>query len=148
MTPQERQLVDDLFARLAQLERTPREPDAAAAINEGLRRAPNAIYALVQTVLLQEEALKRAHARLQEFEGEPPQQEPRGFLDSIPALRNRECVICGEGVAVPIRVAFDELAETRRPASSDPIFSDLWRDSGGEEGIIQRTIMRWRAQGK
>ena len=28
----------------------------------------------------------------------------RGFLDSIPALRNRECIICGEGVAIPIRV--------------------------------------------
>ncbi|MEY4839027.1 MAG: hypothetical protein RLZZ475_2886, partial [Pseudomonadota bacterium] len=24
----------------------------------------------------------------------------RGFLDSIPALRNRECIICGEGVAI------------------------------------------------
>jgi hypothetical protein len=35
----------------------------------------------------------------------------RGFLDSIPALRNRECIICGEGVSIPIRVAFDELEE-------------------------------------
>jgi DNA helicase HerA-like ATPase len=25
----------------------------------------------------------------------------RGFLDSIPALRNRECIICGEGVIDP-----------------------------------------------
>lgn len=84
MTPQERQLVDDLFARLSELERAPREADATAAINEGLRRAPNAIYALVQTVLLQEEALKRAHERLQQYEGgEPPPQEQRGFLDSM-----------------------------------------------------------------
>ena len=50
----------------------------------------------------------------------------RGFLDSIPALRNRECIICGEGVAIPIRVAFDTLEEIKRPASSDPLFSDLW----------------------
>jgi hypothetical protein len=33
----------------------------------------------------------------------------RGFLDSIPALRNRECIICGEGVAIPIRVSFDTI---------------------------------------
>lgn len=72
----------------------------------------------------------------------------RGFLDSIPALRNRECIICGEGVAVPIRVAFDGLEENRRPASSDPLFSQLWRDVGGEEAIIHRTIQKWRAQGK
>jgi DNA helicase HerA-like ATPase len=72
----------------------------------------------------------------------------RGFLDSIPALRNRECIVCGEGVAVPIRVAFDTLDEAKRPASSDPLFSALWRDVGGEDAIIARTIKRWRAQGR
>ena len=46
MTPQERQLVDDLFDRLSKLEGTPRDPDAAAAIAQGLRSAPNAVYAL------------------------------------------------------------------------------------------------------
>src|SRR3546814_4049246 len=33
----------------------------------------------------------------------------RGFIDSIPALRNRECIICGEGVSIPIRVYLDTL---------------------------------------
>ncbi|MGI8944439.1 MAG: helicase HerA domain-containing protein, partial [Qipengyuania sp.] len=56
----------------------------------------------------------------------------RGFLDSIPALRNRECIICGEGVAIPIRVTFDNLDENRRPASEDPSFIELWNESGGE----------------
>ena len=72
----------------------------------------------------------------------------RGFLDSIPALRNRECIVCGEGVAIPIRVSLDNLAEERRPASDDPLFSDLWRDHGGEEEIVQRVIRRWRSQGR
>ena len=71
----------------------------------------------------------------------------RGFLDVIPALRNRECIVCGEGVAVPIRVSFDSLAEDRRPASDDPLFSKLWREVGQEDQIIARTIKRWRAQG-
>ncbi len=71
----------------------------------------------------------------------------RGFLDVIPALRNRECIVCGEGVAVPIRVSFDSLAEDRRPASEDPLFSKLWREVGQEDQIIARTIKRWRAQG-
>ena len=40
----------------------------------------------------------------------------RGFLDAIPALRNRECIVCGEGVAIPIRVRFDDLdPESARP---------------------------------
>jgi DNA helicase HerA-like ATPase len=72
----------------------------------------------------------------------------RGFLDTIPALRNREAIVCGEGVAIPIRVAFDALEEDRRPASDDPVFSALWRDVGGEDAILTRTIKRWRSQGK
>ncbi len=72
----------------------------------------------------------------------------RGFLDSIPALRNRECIICGEGVAIPIRVAFDNLEEQKRPASEDPSFADLWRQSGGEEERVHRIVQRWRSQGK
>ena len=61
MTPQERQLIDDLFDRLAKLESTPRDPEAMSAIMQGLRSAPNAVYALVQTALVQDEALKRAN---------------------------------------------------------------------------------------
>ncbi|MEZ5688077.1 MAG: DUF87 domain-containing protein [Caenibius sp.] len=72
----------------------------------------------------------------------------RGFLDSIPALRNRECIICGEGVSIPIRVAFDDLEESRRPASEDPSFVELWSSSGGEEDSVQRIVQRWRSQGK
>ncbi len=72
----------------------------------------------------------------------------RGFLDTIPALRNREAIICGEGVAIPIRVAFDNLDEIKRPASSDPLFSQLWNESGNEEEMIARVIKRWRSQGK
>ena len=72
----------------------------------------------------------------------------RGFLDAIPALRNRECIVCGEGVAIPIRVRFDDLEPEKRPASSDPSFARLWRETGDEEGIIGRTIKRWRGHGR
>lgn len=72
----------------------------------------------------------------------------RGFLDSIPALRNRECIICGEGVAIPMRVSFDDLEEFKRPASEDPSISTLWNASGGEEEMVERTVTRWRAQGR
>jgi hypothetical protein len=71
----------------------------------------------------------------------------RGFLDSIPALRNRECIICGEGVAIPIRVTFDNLEEHKRPASEDPSFVELWSKDGGEEELVERVVMRWRSQG-
>ena len=72
----------------------------------------------------------------------------RGFLDVIPALRNRECIVCGEGVAIPLRVRFDDLEPEKRPASSDPSFARLWRETGDEEGIISRTVKRWRGHGR
>ena len=85
MTPQERQRVAELFDRLAQLESTPRERDAEAAIAEGLHQAPHAPYALVQTVLIQEEALERANARIRELEDSDGSIAPRqgGFLDAM-----------------------------------------------------------------
>src|SRR4029077_2400351 len=84
MTPQERQMVDDLFDRLARLETAPRDAAAERAIEDGLARSPNAIYPLVQTVLVQDEALKRADARIRELTGEDA-GEPAGggFLDSM-----------------------------------------------------------------
>src|SRR6185437_7562833 len=98
MTPQERQLVDDLFDRLAKVESAPRDPDAIAAMQEGLRKAPNSLYTLVQTVLLQDEALKRANAHIQELEQAhaPEQQQSGSFLDSM-----RETIFGKEQRSVP-----------------------------------------------
>jgi hypothetical protein len=90
MTPQERQMIDDLFDRLAKLENTPRDPEAMSAIMQGLLKAPNSVYALVQTALVQDEALKRANAHIQELEAalspeqnQSAQNQSGGFLDSM-----------------------------------------------------------------
>ncbi len=88
MTPQERKLIDELFDRLASLENGRRDADAVRAINDGLARAPNALYPLVQTALVQDEALKRADARIRELEEELELQpgesvKQQGFLDGM-----------------------------------------------------------------
>ena len=116
MTPQERQLVDDLFDRLAKLEPAQRDPDAERAIMDGLKRAPNAVYALVQTALAQDEALKRADARIRELSGEgAPQQQSGGFLDS---MRN---ALTGSGhTSVP------SVNAPMAPSGSDP----RWNQGG------------------
>jgi hypothetical protein len=88
MTPQERQLVTELFDRLAQLEDNPRDPDAEDLIADLWDQAPNASYALVQSVIVQDEALKRANEYIQQLESElgiQPEQPQQGssFLDSM-----------------------------------------------------------------
>jgi len=111
MTPQERRLVEDLFDRLAQLEKAPRDAEAERTIADGLRRAPNAIYPLVQTMLVQDEALKRADARIRELTGE--NAEPTtggGFLDSM------RQALTGRSTSVP----------SVRPGAPDP----RWNSGG------------------
>jgi hypothetical protein len=85
MTPQERALVADLFDRLAKLESEPRDPEAEQLIRDGLARAPHALYPLVQTVLLQDEALKQAEARIQALEdgGQDAPRQSGSFLDTM-----------------------------------------------------------------
>jgi uncharacterized protein len=88
MTPQEAQLVDDLFNRLAKLESVPRDAAAERLVSEGLQRAPHAVYALVQTALVQDEALKRANARIEELQAQTAdaqvvEQRPASFLDTM-----------------------------------------------------------------
>ena len=124
MTPEERNLVIELFDRLATLEDAQRDPEAERLIRDGLRQAPNAAYALVQTVLVQDEALKRADARIRELESgssaeaAPPEtsflggvresffgkREGRG---SVPSVR--------PGEAVPMSPAWQTATQTTQP---------------------------------
>lgn len=115
MTPQERQLVEDLFDRLARLETAPRDADAERAIADGLRHAPNAIYPLVQTVLVQDEALRRADARIRELTGEDAEPATSGgFLDSM------RQALTGRSTSVP----------SVRPSAPDP----RWNSGGAFPG--------------
>jgi hypothetical protein len=93
-------------------------------------------------------AMRLNNERDQAFVKAAMPEGARGFLDTIPALRNRECIVCGEGVTIPVRVAMDNLEEVKRPNSTDPLFSKLWCQTGGEDEIISRVIRRWRSQGK
>jgi DNA helicase HerA-like ATPase len=93
-------------------------------------------------------AMRLNNERDQAFVKAAMPEGARGFLDSIPALRNRECIICGEGVTIPMRVSFDDLDVLKRPASADPSFSELWTRSGGEDMAVERTVQRWRAQSR
>jgi hypothetical protein len=87
MTPAERALVTELFDRLATLEKAPRDSQAETLIREGSRRAPNALYSLVQTALVLDETLKQADARIQELErqsgGNAPPAREASFLDNM-----------------------------------------------------------------
>jgi uncharacterized protein len=68
MTPQERDLITALLARLQQQSGKPRDPEADALIRDGTAQTPDALYLLVQTVLIQDMALHEAQNRITELE--------------------------------------------------------------------------------
>lgn len=85
MKPEERNLIQDLFDRIGESSQENNDRDAERLIRDAVARNPNAAYVLVQTVLLQEEALRRADERIRELQDAQAASDDRGsrsFLDS------------------------------------------------------------------
>ncbi|MBL6614305.1 MAG: DUF2076 domain-containing protein [Reyranella sp.] len=109
MQSQERELITGLFGRLQPFESQARDPEAEALIREGVQRQPASPYLLVQTVLVQEQALKAAQERIAELEakaGAAPAAS--GFLGSAPKIGPW-------GAAQPAAAAPPPVPSTRSP---------------------------------
>lgn len=83
MTPQERDLVTHLLARLKQNGNQQKDPEAEALLRQAMSEQPDAPYYLVQTVLIQDMALSSAQNRIAELErqlaaGQQQQQQQSG----------------------------------------------------------------------
>ena len=86
MQPEERDLIAGLFGRLNSFEAQPRDPEADRLIALSIASQPGASYLLVQTVLVQEQALKGAQARISELEAKVAAAPAPGFLASAPKI--------------------------------------------------------------
>lgn len=87
MQQQESDLIADLFGRLQQFENQPRDQEAERLIASYVARQPASPYLLVQTALVQEEALKQAKARIAELESKVASGQASGqgsFLGNAP----------------------------------------------------------------
>lgn len=78
MSPEERQLLDQLFARIRDASQAPRDREAEAYIADAVRAQPYAPYLMAQTVIVQEEALKQAGARIEALEAELKNKQAEG----------------------------------------------------------------------
>jgi hypothetical protein len=66
-----------------------------------------------------------------------------GLMNFLPALRNGEAIVVGEGVSVPMRICFDMLPEDCRPKSATASFSRAWsHDTDGS--LVEQVVERWR----
>jgi hypothetical protein len=68
MKPEERSMILDLFDRIAAAPQDNIDREADQVIRDAVARNPNAPYVLVQTALIQEEALRRADERIRQLQ--------------------------------------------------------------------------------
>jgi uncharacterized protein len=88
MDSNEQQMIRGLFGRLGEAERAapPRDPEAEQLIRRAVESQPAAPYYMAQTMIVQEEALKAANARIEELEAqvrERPSGSSGGFLGGL-----------------------------------------------------------------
>jgi hypothetical protein len=94
MSPEERQLLADLFDRIRKASGQTRDRDAEAYIADAVRTQPYAPYLLAQTVIVQDQALRAANdkltqleAQVQELEASAARQnQSGGFLGGLGGL--------------------------------------------------------------
>jgi hypothetical protein len=133
MQSQERELITGLFGRLQPFESQPRDGEAEALIKDNVARQPAAPYLLVQTVLVQEQALKAAQERIAELEamaGAAPAAS--GFLGSAPKI--------GPWGAQAGAPAAPAAAPPPVPSTRSPLQAAVAPQQGGGGGFL-RTAM-------
>ena len=68
-----------------------------------------------------------------------------GLLEFLPALGQREALAFGDGVALPVRIKFDELPAHCLPRSTTAHFTEHWQKSVGDEGFLEQVVEKWRS---
>jgi len=80
MTPQEKDLITTLLARLKNAGGQPKDPEAEALIRQAMTEQPDAPYYLTQTVLIQDLSLHNAQQRIAGSLGPDGTQAPMLFV--------------------------------------------------------------------
>jgi DNA helicase HerA-like ATPase len=90
-------------------------------------------------------ALRMSNDRDQEIVKSALSDTGSGLLEFLSALGQREALTFGDGVALPVRIKFDELPANARPRSSTANFSAHWQRSVGDEEFLEQLVEKWRS---
>jgi DNA helicase HerA-like ATPase len=91
-------------------------------------------------------ALRLSSQKDQDFVRGAMAESALGLLDFLPSLRNAEAIAVGEGVAVPVRILFDELPAENQPNSRTVAFSSAWSGDQSSSEFVTEVVERWRRQ--
>jgi hypothetical protein len=90
-------------------------------------------------------ALRMTNASDQKYVRSMLPDSALGLLDSLPALRQREAIVVGEGVAHPMRIRFSHLAPEYRPRGEATNFPAAWEKDAHNRAFVATIIDRWRS---
>ena len=90
-------------------------------------------------------ALRMTNDRDQQIVSSSISDTGSGLLQFLSALGQREAIAFGEGVPLPVRIRFDELASDAMPRSSTARFSEMWQKSTEDESFLETVVERWRS---
>jgi hypothetical protein len=146
MRPEEREMIQDLFDRVGATTTESNDRDAERFIRDAVARNPNAPYVLVQTVLLQEEALRRADERIRELQEVQAANDDRGsrsFLDSARDSGRRFGQSGGGGSVPNAGVRQNDADSFRRPDDTryaQPPVAQPGPPMGGGGGFLSSAL--------
>lgn len=72
------------------------------------------------------------------------------LLDFLPLLGDREAIILGQGVAMPMRIRFDDIGIKDKgvPSTRHEAFSTAWRNPNLDREGLEAIVSRWRQLGR
>ncbi|RWK82087.1 MAG: DUF2076 domain-containing protein [Mesorhizobium sp.] len=122
MDRNDQQAIGSLFEKLANVERQtpPRDAEAERFINDQIARQPGAPYYMAQTIIVQEQALNAAQARIEELEQQAQQSAGGGLLGGLFGGSGARC-----SGSVP------RVGRTAAAAPQEPLSGDDRRRAGG-----------------
>jgi uncharacterized protein len=126
MNREEQQLIEDLFARLRNYGgEGGKDPEAELLIRDLIRRSPDAPYFLAQTVIVQQQALERAEARMRQLEEAASQSQQYGSGRGGSFLPGTSVPVSGGRFSGGTQYAPQRAPEAPAPQSSP------WSSPGG-----------------
>ncbi len=93
-------------------------------------------------------AMRMSNEQDQHFVQKALPEAAAGLISTLPALRPQEAIAVGEGVVLPMRIRFDDLAPEHRPHSQGTAFSEAWQHDSTSLELVEQTIFHWRHQSR
>ncbi len=70
------------------------------------------------------------------------------LVDFLPLLGDREAIVLGQGVSMPMRIRFDDLGKRGVPRSRHTGFSASWKSPNMDREGLDEIVSRWRRAGR